>query len=237
MPELFKAEFVRLNAKGNPEFPSLPVQFNPTEFTLNKGVQSAEIGIPGLDSPVLQFVRGQTETLTLDLFFDTTESGMAGDGVVAVTEKTDLFYQMAKIDRKTHAPPVLRFTWGEKSNFPGAHLDGRWYSQRRSNGFRCIVESVRQRFTLFSPEGVPLRAVLTVTLKEYKTLEQQVKELGLQSPDRTHSHVIERNDTLSRIASEYYDDPGQWRAIADRNRLDDPLALEPGRILEIPPLR
>lgn len=236
MPELMKAEFVRLDRKFHAEFPAVEVQFNPTEFTLNKGVQTAEIGIPGLDSPVLQFIRGQAETLTLDLFFDTTDNGMAGD-VESVAEKTDKFYQLIKIDRKTHAPPVLRFTWGAKSNFPGAHLTGRWYSQRRSNGFTCIVESVRQRFTLFSPEGVPLRATLTVTLKEYKTLQQQVKELGLESPDRTHSHILRTGDTLSALAAEYYDDPRQWRAIAQHNGLIDPLDLRPGDILEIPPLR
>jgi hypothetical protein len=237
MAELLKAEIVRLNARGNPEFPAVQVQFNPTEFTLNKGVQTAEVPIPGLDAPIIQFVRGQTETLTLDLFFDSTENGMAGDDIVSVTEQTDLFYELIKIDRKTHAPPVLRFTWGAKSNFPGANMDGRWFSQRRSNGFRCIVESVRQRYTLFSPTGVALRAILTITLKEYKTLEQQIKELGLQSPDHTHAHVVQLADTLNRVAADAYDDSNQWRAIAEQNNIDDPLDLKPGRILELPPLR
>jgi nucleoid-associated protein YgaU len=144
---------------------------------------------------------------------------------------------MIKIDRKTHAPPILRFTWGSRSNFPGSHMNGRWFSQNRGNGFLCIVESVRQRFTLFSPSGVALRATLTVSLKEYKTLDQQVRDLGLQSPDHTQTHVIQRDDTLSRIASDTYDDPTQWRAIADANRLTDPLDLPPGRILDLPSLR
>ena len=46
--------------------PNLPaviqVQFNPTEYTLAKGAQIAEIAIPGIDSPILQFVRGQTRS-------------------------------------------------------------------------------------------------------------------------------------------------------------------------------
>ena len=52
------------------------VQFNPTDFTVNKAAQIAEINIPGIDSPILQFIRGQNEKVTLDLFFDTTEFGM-----------------------------------------------------------------------------------------------------------------------------------------------------------------
>ena len=40
-----------------------------------KGAQIAEIAIPGIDAPILQFVRGQTQTLALELFFDTTRVG------------------------------------------------------------------------------------------------------------------------------------------------------------------
>ena len=51
----------------------ITVQFNPGEYSFDKKVQIAEIAIPGLDSPIQQFVRGQAERLTLDLFFDATE--------------------------------------------------------------------------------------------------------------------------------------------------------------------
>src|SRR5262245_36087807 len=162
---LVKAQVQRLKADGTLDGAPFPVQFNPTEYTLSKGAQIAEIAVPGLDQPVLQFVRGQTETMALDLFFDTTDQGM-GAGATAVTTKTDKFYELIKIDRATHAPPILRFMWGQ-DGFAGAKFDGNWSSQARTNGFQCVVESVKQRFTLFSSEGIPLRAVLSVTLREY----------------------------------------------------------------------
>jgi len=87
------------------------VRFNPERYTLNKGVQIAEINIPGLDSPALQFVRGQNEKITLELFFDTTDSGMVED-VKDVREDTKKIYQLLKINRETHAPPRCRLTWG-----------------------------------------------------------------------------------------------------------------------------
>jgi Contractile injection system tube protein/LysM domain len=231
---LQKAMFQRLDKHFAPE-KSLPVQFNPTEMTLNKAQQIAEIPIPGLDMPVLQFVRGQTETLALELFFDTTDAGMDSDAQ-SVTEKTDAFYQLIKIDRTTHAPPVCRFVWGG-SDFPGSHFDGRWATQNRKNGFQCVVESVRQRFTLFSVDGVPLRATLSLALREYKTLQQQIQTIGLESPDHTHAYTVQAGDTLSRIASASYDDATQWRAIALANGIADPQALQPGRVLQIPPIR
>lgn len=232
---LLKAQVQRYNADGSPDGAPFPVQFNPTEYTLSKGAHIAEIPIPGLDQPILQFVRGQTETMSLDLFFDTTEDGM-GSGATPVTEKTDQFYQLIKINRDTHAPPILRFTWGQQG-FAGANFNGVWASQARTDGFQCVVESVKQRFTLFSSEGIPLRAVLTVTLREYYSLEEQISRINFNSPDHTHSYVVQRGDTLARIAAEKYNDSTQWRAIADNNGLSDPLDLIPGTVLEAPPIR
>ncbi len=214
---------------GNP----VAVSFNPTEYTLNKGAQIAEIAIPGLDSPILQFVRGQTESLSLDLFFDSTDGGMDSNAT-PVTKQTDQFYQLIKIDGKLHAPPVVFFSWGPA--FPGNRTYTSTTGSQLRFGFQCVVESVRQRFTLFSPLGVPLRATLTVSLKEYKTLSEQLNELNLNSPDHTQSHVVQQGETLAQIAADVYNDPTQWRAIADENAILDPLNLTPGLLLQIPVL-
>ena len=227
-----KAQFQRVDTTGALTGPVIPVSFNPTEYTLSKGAQIAEISIPGLDSPILQFVRGQAESLSLDLFFDSTEGGMDANAT-SVTAQTDPFYQLIKIDGTVHAPPVVFFSWGPA--FPGNRSYTTTGSQLRF-GFKCLVESVRQRYTLFSPLGVPLRAILTVSLKEYKTLTDQLKELNLHSPDHTQSHVVQQGETLAQIAAEAYNDPTQWRAIADENAITDPLNLTPGMMLQIPVL-
>lgn len=212
---------------------SIPVQHNPTEFTLDKGVQVSEVPVPGLDAPLLQFVRGKSETMTVDLFFDTTDSGM-GQNAESVTKQTDRIYSLTKIEPNGHTPPICAFMWNAK--FPGSNTSVEVGSQRRE-AFQCIVESVRQKFTLFSPEGVPLRAVLTVTLKEYKTLHEQHWQLNLNSPDRTQAHVVARGETLSSIAGAHYRRPGEWRRIANENGLTDPRRLTTGVVLEVPPLR
>jgi hypothetical protein len=233
MPKPLKATFQCVNQNGTLGKP-LAVSYNPTEYTLSKGVQLAEVAIPGLDSPVLQFVRGQTETLSLDLFFDSTEAGM-DDSATSVTALTDQFYQLIKIDAGTHAPPICFFSWG--ADFPGqrdySSLGGG--SQQR-HGFKCVVDSVRQRFTLFSPQGVPLRATLTVSLKEYKTLAEQIAAINKQSADHSHTHLVQAGETISQIAAAVYNDPSQWRAIATENKLLDPLHLQPAQMLAIPPL-
>jgi Contractile injection system tube protein/LysM domain len=195
--------------------------YNPAELTFNKTVQLAEVAIPGLDNPLVQFVRGGSDTLAFDLFFDTTDDGSP------VTTKTQRLYELVKVDPKTHAPPVLDLSWGS-AKFPGAPSDG--------ETFRCVAESVRQRFTLFDEQGVPLRATLSVSLRAYRTVDEQVTTKNAQSPDHTKAHVVQQGDTITRIAGAAYEDPSAWRAIADHNDLDDPFDLQPGRVLELPPI-
>src|SRR6185295_13363064 len=202
------------------------------EFSLDKGVQLAEIAIPGLDSPLLQFVRGQVEKLSVELFFDTTADG-TGIGATSVTTLTDPIYALAKIEPAGHAPPIVTFAWN--ASFPGAHLPPAAGNQRR-NAFRGVVDSCRQKFTFFSPDGVPLRATLTLSLREYKTLDEQLAQLNLSSPNRTHAYVTVQGDTLARVAGRFYRKPVEWRAIADANDIEDPRRLAVARVLTVPPI-
>jgi hypothetical protein len=205
---------------------TIDVQFNPSQYTLNKGAQIAEIGIYGIDSPILQFVRGQNEQLTLELFFDTTRApagqGSSSMGMDAqdVRDRTRSIYELVKMQPKTHAPPRVRFVWGSLS-------------------FKAIVESVQQQFDLFSPAGTPLRARLSVTFREYKTLEEQIAELKLESSDHTKERIVKEGETLSQIAAEEYRDPALWRLIAthaeNRGKIDNPRRLRAGIVLRIPP--
>jgi nucleoid-associated protein YgaU len=212
------------------DFIQLDIQYNPTELSFEKQAQIAEITIPGLDAPIQQFVRGNAEKLTLEIFCDTTDDG-TGVGATSVTRETDKFYQLTKIIPSRHAPPTVTFSWNSK--FPGSELDEKWGNQRR-NSFTGVAESVRQRFTMFSVEGVPLRATVTLVLREYRTLQEQLYQLNLTSPDRTHSHVLAAGETLTAVAARYYGSPADWRRIADENGIEDPRRLQPGLVLSVP---
>jgi len=236
--QLSKAEFLVHwhGREKNPEH--IPVRYNPGEFTLDKQVTLGEATIPGLDAPLQQFVRGNAEKLTLDLFFDTTEYGM-GANAKSVTSLTDQIFQLIRIEPTRHAPPLLTFFW--HAEFPGSRIgpegfskDGPALESQRRNGFKCVMESLKQKFTLFSPQGVPLRATLTVTLREYKTLNEQLDQLHLSSPDRTHVHVLQQGDSLAAVSTLYYDKPSLWREVAAANGIDDVRRIVVGRFLRVP---
>jgi nucleoid-associated protein YgaU len=188
---------------------AIPVLFNPPEYQLQKTNQFAEVAIPGLGSSLLQFVSGSAQTLTMDLFFDTTDKG------VDVRNLTDAVIGLTQLNTKTHAPPHLIFMWG-------------------SLVFPCVLSSVTQRFDYFNAAGLPLRARLSVTLKGHDLLETLLASVPLESADRTKHHTFKEADTLQSIAAEEYDDPRQWRPIAQANNIDNPLTIEVGTELIIP---
>ena len=230
MAELSKAKFKVFKEDGT--FETILVQFNPSTLSFDKAVVMADIAIPGLDSPLKQFVRGGAESASVELYFDTTEQG-TGAGATSVTTLTDAFYGLVKIDPKTHASPVCAFIWGEK--FPGDTLPERYGNQRRTE-FPCVVTSVKQDFKYFSPEGTPLRAVLTLKLEEYVALDRQIQQLNLQSSDHTRSHVLEEGESLALVSWELLHDPRDWRHIAAANLVDDPRRVTPGQVLTVPPV-
>lgn len=207
------------------------VQFNPASLTFDKKPLIAEIAIPGLDAPLQQFVRGQAETLSFELFFDSTDKGM-GSKVTAVSEKTDQVYGLVKIDPKTHAPPVCEFVWSD--DIAGSHLPDFYGSQRRTS-FKGLVTSVKQKIEVFGSSGAPLRATLTVEMREYKTLDEQVTQLNLQSADHTRTVLVRRGEPLSLIAERNYGSAADWRLIADANNITDPRRLKAGTLLTLPP--
>ncbi len=53
----------------------ISVMYNPEEMKLEQGNNFAEIGIPGLNASPVQYVRGKVRTLSMELFFDSYETG------------------------------------------------------------------------------------------------------------------------------------------------------------------
>ena len=189
----------------------IPVMFNPPEYQLQVTNQFAEVGIPGLGSSLLQFVRGSARTLTMELFFDTTDLG------IDVRLYTGLVLNLTSLNSETHAPPRLLFIWG-------------------SLIFPCVLESVTQTFDFFNTLGMPLRARLNVTLKGHDTLEDLLGSHQLLSADRTKQWIFKKGDTLQKIAAQEYGDPNKWRPIAEANNIDNPLTIPVGRALKVPAL-
>lgn len=188
---------------------SIPVLFNPTQYSLDQGNSLAEVGVPGLAAPILQYVRGNGRSLSMDLLFDTYEQRRD------VRKYTDRVYGLLNIRGPLHRPPICTFTWG-------------------SFNFTCVLERVGGKFTLFLSDGTPVRATLSVSFKEFVEVEVLVRATPTESADHAKTYLVRRGDTLSSIAAAEYGDPARWRPIAEANRMANPRRLPPGTRLVLP---
>src|SRR5262245_21084097 len=129
---------------------SIPVLFNPEEYSVEAGNSFAEVPIPGSRVPPIQFVRGTARVLKMDLFFDTTAKG------TDVRREAERVVGLLAPDQVTLGPPVLLFAWG-------------------SFQLRCVLERVSQRFARFLPNGLPVRAYLAVAFREYEAVALETR--------------------------------------------------------------
>lgn len=200
----------------------LPCLFNPAQLAITRSNSWAGESMPGRGVPRLRYAGARPATMTVELFFDTTNDG------TAVTRYTGKILGLMEVDPSlpgandaTHnaRPPYVTFHWGDL------------------HSFKAVIAHLDLTFTYFSSTGVPLRATLALVLRQY----EESHAFGPQNPTsgtpRPHRiHQVQPGETLDRIAARYYGDATRWRTLAVANGIEDPLSLRPGSRLSIPRL-
>jgi nucleoid-associated protein YgaU len=198
------------------------VLFNPTEYSFERTNSYKAAAVPGLSSPLLQFVNGEADQLSMELFLDdyTDPTGPTSlqqkEKDLVLKRLTDLS-KLLLVDRDLHAPPPVRFNWGPME-------------------FSAVIEKLGRKVTMFHPDGTPARATLSITFKEYRTLREQLEEPRRESADKTKRRVVVGGEALWFIAAREYDAANEWTRIAEANDLDDPRDISPGDWLKLPAL-
>lgn len=193
----------------------ISVLFNPAEYSIERGNAFKSSAVPGLSGPLLHFINGEADVLSMELFLDDFTDPSPGGR--SVRQRIEEITSLLEIDRDLHAPPPVRFVWGKLA-------------------FKAIIEKLSRKITMFQPEGLPARATLTVTFKEYKTLPELIRDPRLQSADKSKRRVLVGGDSLWALAAREYDDAAGWRYIAGHNDIDDPRDVAAGDWVTVPPL-
>lgn len=235
---------------------SIDVMFNPSDYSIMRNMNYAEIGVPGLAMPLLQFVRGESQVLNIELFLDSSDrKSLSPDAAVnAVTSGAG---DANAIDLTSSSgagiTPVPPDQWTDLGGSPFcehrllalrrlAEIDSHLHAPNvvmfswSGDRFQGVVTSYTEKFTMFDDHGNIVRARVTLGLKSYIAAEDQFRSINPQSPDRTKTHVVQAGDRLDSIAADEYGDPEQWRVIASANGIARPRILVPGTLLTIPPL-
>jgi len=186
-------------------------QFNPKEYTVTKSVTWNQHKGAAKDRPMVQFTTGQPKKLSVSLFFDGYEEGRSVRG-----ECTALI-KLAEMDGELHRPPEVLFSW-DKEQFAG------------------VLDNVSVAYQMFLSSGSPCRATVTISMQNAKPKRDAKAETQNSSADFAKMHTVRRGETLHAISAREYDTPAEWRRIANANGIDDPLEVEPGTKLLIPPI-
>jgi hypothetical protein len=156
--------------------------FNPKEITVSKSVPWNKHKDSKADKPVLEFTDADPAELSIDLLFDTFEKRLS-----VYEEFIMKLEKLVKVDEAKKRPPMVLFLWG--THFPK---------------FMGVVSSLKVQYTMFLPEGTPVRATVTMTIKEgrdLKTKDKKGKGDHQNDPDRpdlinpdNHRSAMAEND-------------------------------------------
>lgn len=184
------------------------VMFNPSEYTVLNEVKYLKT------DHNIQFKNFEMPEFKVSLFYDTYETGT---DVREETKKIISLMEPTVAGVKTMRPPVCVFVWGLFK-------------------YRGVISSVQQRYTMFMPNGIPVRALLDVTFMS-RELDKKIEDWqGLNACRKLWT--VKSGDRLDLIAGEALKDPRQWRRIAEANRIVNPVDFpgkeDIGRTLVIP---
>jgi hypothetical protein len=108
----------------------------------------------------LEFTGGEGRSMTVEMLFDEYEGSGRTIDVVAQVAALDA---MAKVRNPTSS---------EESERRPHHCIVTWGARGMPN-FKCVIEQLSTKYTMFSSDGKPLRATCTVKLKEANQLERK----------------------------------------------------------------
>ena len=222
MTALAKATLTELDQtfEGNkPGGQQVEVQFNPESLkvTFANQLVQPQGGDQAAGNSGRQFVGAGTTKLTLQLWFDVTAMEIDPvDDVRRLTQKVIFFMtpQQLDPDPKKLAPPGVCFQWG-------------------SFLFKGMVEGLEETLEFFSPDGKPLRASISMTLSQQKILKSKFDDDGKvpARPGQVPLKAAKQNDSVQKMAGK--NGKGDWQSIASANRIEDPLRMSPGQLVDL----
>lgn len=190
-----------------------------------------------------KFLRVKPKQLSLKLYFDGT-SASPNDLLISNLEKVpgfngvvaqvEAFLSLAasvgrnegvqldpdtkKVTGEIHRPMGMAIIWGT------LYMTG-------------VLTKASVNYTMFTPEGIPIRAEMDVDIAESTSLTLVERTMKLMSPDLSKSIVVKQGDTLPDLCYKEYGDATLYPKIADVNQLKNFRKLVPGTELLFPPIK
>lgn len=152
--------------------------------------------------------------LDLDFFLDST--GVI-PGCKDVPKMIKKFQKLCvDVNGDIHTSNYLKLYWGKGLAFP------------------CKLEKVTIEYAMFNPSGIPIRASLKASFKEFIDPKTDAANTNTNSPDMTHIKVIKAGDNLPALCNDVYGDPKLYIQVAELNGILNFRNLTPGLEVHFP---
>jgi hypothetical protein len=195
---------------------TLPV--NPEQYAQKFEVKYDAKVAPGGQGVEEKFMSSAPEELKLDFTFDGTDTiyGYVHSGK-SVPQQIQEFKEVAyDLSGEIHQPRFLKVI-GMGITFPS------------------VLTTLDITYTLFKPDGTPLRAKISATFLNFKEVKRRVAEEGKNSPNLTHLRRVKEGDTLPLMVFGIYKDPKHYLEVAKANDLTNFRKLAAGQDIIFPP--
>ncbi len=201
------------------------VFINPASYSHQFNVVYNDVQAQGSSGGSPDFNRIPSDRVELELVFDGTGvvpsplPGLLpfmGDGIaeqVAAFKKLVFTY-----NGDIHSPNYLKLSWGTFL-------------------FKCRMARLSLTYTLFKPDGTPLRAKAKGLFLGYNDEVELALQARMSSPDLTHVRTVKAGDTLPLMCFRIYGTSALYLQVAKANGLSDFRQLTIGSQLVFPPLK
>lgn len=213
------------------------LQVNPNSYTLNHLLEyTYDRGQGSFGGKEAKYAGSSPINMSFEFLFDATGvvpvPSELGDvplvgAIASALSKKDKFDVMKEITKfkdlvyevidKEHRPRHLLLVWGTLV-------------------LPCVLSTLSFRFTLFRPDGTPLRAIASCTFCESVSRAMQTAQDNPQSPDLTHLRDVRDGDTLPGMAHDIYGNPELYLEVARVNKLVNFRRLRPASRVAFPPV-
>ena len=200
------------------------VYINPEKYSHKYKICYTDPQAQGSNGTSPNFNKMAQETVGFELVFDGT--GVVPTSLPGVVPFTDDGIAQQLVAFKDlvfnycgniHEPRYLKLVWGTLL-------------------FKCRLRSLDITYTLFKPDGTPLRARANMTCIGFTDEQTLAKQAQKCSPDVSHLVIVRAGDTLPLMCQRIYGTSLPYREVARVNGLTDFRRLAAGRELLFPPL-
>ncbi|MBC7584145.1 MAG: LysM peptidoglycan-binding domain-containing protein [Tardiphaga sp.] len=201
------------------------VFINPASYARSYKILYNDRQAQGSNGPSPKFNRTLSDTVKFELVFDGT--GVVGSplpGVVPFMEdgirtQIDTFMKLVfSYNGNIHSPNFLEISWGTLL-------------------FKCRLSTLDINYTLFKPDGTPLRARANALFTSFLSEADLARQAKKSSPDLSHVVTVKGGDTLPLLCFDIYGTSLPYLEVARVNGLDHFRNLLAGTQLMFPPLQ